>query len=723
MAAETVTFDSSFDSEHREDEIDRMVGDVLEDSFEEIPEASDEFWKPVITTDTTMHRTENVDIPNGLSLDSESDDVRQSEYPLPVNYMVDNNCSCFDEGIQSLRRSRSEDILSKNQEDNQITHFETYPMHQNFVTTPDKKSDLSDSLQSVDENVHNGNFLLGDKGFKSFFDEFDKKLDCLETKHTAIDDSFSGIQSILMEFENFVTFIENQYEKYETPETCTRAAGPSANVTIEIEDTETDSDKFQEDRASNIEENQNVSELDCVKVDIGKDNLDKNEEENDLDKCDNTVDKESISTQNDNVETCEEKTEETDIETNSNKENEDNNTEQIDEVEKNEGDEDKQNEAETVEGDEYLLGPECQDDTKCNLAVDMRSFMMCLNSALQEMFSRFQEFVNEVGETVHLGALATQHSQRMDSWASHVQRLYNSLKTDHNNMQEYIDQKEKDWIKARTQLHSELEMQGRQINEVISALKQQDDIRRKSERILNKRVGDRLLLKSELGKTLDKLDNSLVDILQKRRCDQEHAMALDFSRQLKIAELKMILLKQQSYIQKLELQNKELDGVLRGVLFDPDTEQFGGNYFVGNPGERGEGFNTMTDILHCDKANYFPGKSTDAEMVGAQTFDIGTKPQRLSAEREVVFDPKMLKYMCQETLAAINSDISEIGSGEKVIQQCDPDVVEVLDSEVIDTNNSGDEVPTKVTIIKPESTEDIPDPVLDINGNINLSLI
>ncbi|XP_033753285.1 uncharacterized protein LOC117336760 [Pecten maximus] len=131
----------------------------------------------------------------------------------------------------------------------------------------------------------------------------------------------------------------------------------------------------------------------------------------------------------------------------------------------------------------------------------------------------------------------------------------------------------------------------------------------------------------------------------------------------------------------------------------------------------------MADILHCDNASYLPGKSTDPDMVGSQTFDIGSKAQRLSAEREVIFDPKMLKYMCQETLAAINSDIAEIGSGEKVKHGHDPEIIQVLDGEARDLNNSGDEIASKAIVTKVEPTETVTDPVLDINGNINLSLI
>ncbi|XP_060085086.1 uncharacterized protein LOC132564450 [Ylistrum balloti] len=730
MAAEKANFDSSFNNDHREDDIDRMVGDVLEDSFEEIPEATDEFWKPVISADRNMNRQQHVDVTKSPMYLETENIGKQSEYPLPAHSVIDNNCSCLDEGVPLIHRSKSEDILCKNQFDQQAAYYESYPMQQNYVTMPNKKSNLSDSLPSsnlsdslpsIEGKEPSDRFLLGDKGFKSFFDEYDKKLDCLEIKHTAIDDSFSGMQSILMEFENFVSFIENQYERLETNDT--RAVDPNDDAITatgnEDKDVESDIDEDVDTKdIDNKDQEQATIEKD---IDVQVDKSEPGHDREELDKCvDTTITTDTtkhMSVENDDK-AIEEKEKSNDDE-HLNKENEERLNENCSEVEKQhskEDDEDKQ--SEKGECDPLL---EESDDTRCNLAVDMRSFLMCLNSALQEMFSRFQDFVNEVGETVHLGALATQHSQRMDSWASHLQRLYNSLKTDHNNMQEYIEQKEKDWVKIRSQLHAELETQSHQIQEVITALKQHEDIRRKGERLLSKRVGDRLLRKSELCKSLDKLDNNLVDILQKRRCDQEHAMALDFSRQLKIAELKMVLVRQQSYIQRLELQNKELDGVLRGVLFDPDTEQFSGNYFARNPSQTGESFNTMTDILHCDNASYLPGKSTDPDIVGSQTFDIGPKPQRLSAEMEMVFDPKMLKYMCQETLAAINSDMAEIGSGEKVKQGCDPEMIQAIEVEAKDINNSRTEKePTKA---KTEPTEHSPEPVLDLNGNINLSLI
>ncbi|XP_021364669.1 uncharacterized protein LOC110457642 [Mizuhopecten yessoensis] len=726
MAAETIDFDSSFDSEHREDGIDRMIGDVLEDSFEEIPEATDEFWKPVISVEANMSRQQPVEITESASpLDSVSEKVEkhhaarsQDEYPLPVRSIIDNNCTYFDEGVQFLRRSKSEDILCKNQTDHQPAYYESYPipMQQNYVTTPDKISNLSDSLSSVEGTRPSDNFLLGDKGFKSFFDEYDKKLDYLEVKHTAIDDSFNDMQSILMEFENFVSFIEHQYIESIEP-----AEKKSDDPSDDVADAG-NKDKKAEDDTDQCADTPEICEEDRIEEDPGG-QIDKCEsgedlKENDINKSVDITDNENISAENHDE--ISEENEENVPDKNTDRQTEERLQKKFDEEEKELCNGDNKNEQnEKSKCEMHVQRNDCQDDpTKCDLAMDMRSFLMCLNSSLHEMFTRFQNFVTEVGETVHLGALATQHSQRMDSWASHVQRLYNSLKTDHNNMQEYIELREKDWIKVRSQLQAELETQGHQIHEVITALKEHEDVRRKSERNLSKRVGERLLRKSERSKSLDKLDNNLVDILQKRRCDQEQAMALDFSRQLKITELKLILVRQQSYIQRLELQNKELDGVLRGVLFDPDTEQFSGNYFVRNPAQIGEGFNTMTDILHCDKANYLPGKSTDPDMVASQTFDIGPKTQRLSAEKEVMFDPKMLKYMCRETAAAINTDMDEIGSGEKVKQEC-----EMFEGEAGNLNNSRVEKTSQQTVTQAEPTELVSGPHLDVNGNINLSMI
>lgn len=90
----------------------------------------------------------------------------------------------------------------------------------------------------------------------------------------------------------------------------------------------------------------------------------------------------------------------------------------------------------------------------------------------------------------------------------------------------------------------------------------------------------------------------IVTLMLHQRCSIEKAMALDFSRQSKVKisvslslflslsyliwriyrylytfqinELKLLVLQQQSYIQKLELQNKEMDMVLQGLLFPAD---------------------------------------------------------------------------------------------------------------------------------------------------------
>lgn len=81
----------------------------------------------------------------------------------------------------------------------------------------------------------------------------------------------------------------------------------------------------------------------------------------------------------------------------------------------------------------------------------------------------------------------------------------------------------------------------------------------------------------------------------------------------------------------------------------------------------------------------------------------------------------MLKYMCQETLAGLNADTPERGSGEKVEQGCDPDVMNIYEgvgeNEVGDHNNSRNE------LTKTESTEYSAELNFDQHGKIDLSLI
>lgn len=400
MAADIIDFDSSFESERREESLNRMIGDVLADSFEEIPEANDEFWKPV----NSEAAKQSVNMADSRSSPKSTDRKKTQhtdEYPLPVYSVIDNNCCCFDEGINILRRSRSEDVLTKCHIDDRHAYYE--PANQNMAS-PERRtchSAFSDSLSSVDGNEARERYFLDDKGFKSFFEEYDKKLDLLENRHNAVDDSFSNMQSILIEFEAFVNFIENRDETTSGKNEDSvegEMTKPSTSVTDDSdENLLTDNDKCADSQQEQCRPSSvtGADLEDDANPHKSRSDSSQEKEEHDDDKCVGTpvfIDQKP----SDGIEDGESG----DI----NQGQDENGNDMGKSADSNENGDEETADGEKKEGDSVenaeegkKSGEETEESEKVDANHNLRSFLMCLHATLHDTFSRFQNFVAEVG--------------------------------------------------------------------------------------------------------------------------------------------------------------------------------------------------------------------------------------------------------------------------------------------------------------------------------------
>ncbi|XP_062581188.1 uncharacterized protein LOC134242997 [Saccostrea cucullata] len=302
---------------------------------------------------------------------------------------------------------------------------------------------------------------------------------------------------------------------------------------------------------------------------------------------------------------------------------------EVDKEEENVGDvneKDQKTDKDTSDDSETGNLTECKDN---------KNILKDLLVLLGELQSRFEHFTSDIGDLVHLGALSAQHALRVEQYARIVQGTYGKLRADNEKIHEYLQDKEASWVQTQTQLHNEIVRQTEEIQVLMTELTKsssQNRIRHQmQDRHLNK-------VKKDVHSTED-----IVDLMLHQRCSIEKAMALDFSRQSKINEQKLVVLQQQRYIQKLELQLKDMDLVLRGLLFSADEPQEPPKDFQ-NISPLKNPISMISDVLFCDQAQYLVDKSTDSSLVSEQVFQIGDST-RNETQSEGVFDPQSLSYV------------------------------------------------------------------------------
>ncbi|XP_078332338.1 uncharacterized protein LOC144625427 isoform X2 [Crassostrea virginica] len=267
-----------------------------------------------------------------------------------------------------------------------------------------------------------------------------------------------------------------------------------------------------------------------------------------------------------------------------------------------------------------------------------KGYLKDLIGLLMELEKRFEHFTAEIGDLVQLGALSAKHATRIEQYAKCVQNTYLTMKADNENMQEYLQNKEIDWVQTQFQLHNEIVRQTEEIQALMTELSK-SSLKNK----IRNNMQDRHL---NIVKKTPHTTEDIVTLMLHQRCSIEKAMALDFSRQSKINELKLLVLQQQGYIQKLELQNKEMDMVLQGLLFPADEPKEPPKEYQ-NICPLTDSLSLVSDVLSCDQAQYMMDKSTDCSLVSEQVFQIGESSRAVS-NSEAVFDPQRLSYVRRE---------------------------------------------------------------------------
>ncbi|XP_061176610.1 uncharacterized protein LOC133185427 [Saccostrea echinata] len=333
--------------------------------------------------------------------------------------------------------------------------------------------------------------------------------------------------------------------------------------------------------------------------------------------------------------------------------------------------------------------------TECQ---DNKVILKDLLALLGELESRFEHFTSDIGDLVQLGALSAKHAMRLEQYAKIVQSTYVNLRADNEKIHEYLQDKEANWVQTQAQLHNEIVRQTEEIQTLMTELSKSS-----SQNRIRNQMQDRHLnkVKKDVHSTED-----IVDLMLHQRCSIEKAMAQDFSRQSKIHELKLLVLQQQSYVQKLELQNKEMDLVLRGLLFSTDEPQEPPKDFQ-NISPLKNPISMISDVLFCDQAQYLVDKSTDSSLVSEQVFQIGDST-RSETQSEAVFDPQRLSYVRnkireQEIPESRPVLARDLGSGESkglddINVEHDARVEESINVQILDDPASFEEFRSAVEI-------------------------
>ncbi|CAC5416956.1 unnamed protein product [Mytilus coruscus] len=293
----------------------------------------------------------------------------------------------------------------------------------------------------------------------------------------------------------------------------------------------------------------------------------------------------------------------------------------------------------------------------------MQEKVLMVTEILQVLHDRFEKFICEVSEIVHLGALSVRHAQRVDQWGAEVQKTYQKIYADHQKMKAYLEERETNWVETREQYQAEIVRQGQQITNILQRLHIYNDIPAETPRRHN-----------DKHKTADVVNS----VLMKRRCQEEQAMSLDFARQAKISELKLLIIQQQGYIQRLQLKNAELNSIIRDVLHAKPYPEEASETDNSNT-EEVERLQNVADVLSCDMAGYLPNKSVDSDIVSRQVFNIGST-KACYGQKCVpptvypVFDPHKLSYICLDAISTqknVNSGGYEGGDKSNVKDQCE----------------------------------------------------
>ncbi|KAL4225385.1 hypothetical protein ACF0H5_016074 [Mactra antiquata] len=368
------------------------------------------------------------------------------------------------------------------------------------------------------------------------------------------------------------------------------------------------------------------------------------------------------------------------------------------------------------------------------------------HTLLLDMFIDFQhkirQFAEDLNGVLNCSEAAIRHARVVQEWATSVQIMFEQIKEERHKILNYIDERERSMLVVKEQFIAELEEQGRQLQQLVSDMMSCRDLKEEGEQYCKK------VDASHKRSTVERI----VDMLLKKRLEEDRSIILGLSRQSKISEMKLFIIHQQSCIQQLQEQNRELRAIIEGLMGPDDTEdedltdsqQSGTPASVSTPDrcpiretldQRDEGtsyVSQVSQVLYCDRGEYLPGTSTDGDLATVQAYGIGKPNEDVETGSNIVFDPLSVDYVreqCQhaeETERQAHATLSDQGELTKG-QSTQKDEIETLTDQLEDievsnkaTNTADQRYIDDITkdFVNPQETSNDGNDDDDIDGEV-----
>ncbi|XP_060564486.1 uncharacterized protein LOC132723736 isoform X2 [Ruditapes philippinarum] len=280
-----------------------------------------------------------------------------------------------------------------------------------------------------------------------------------------------------------------------------------------------------------------------------------------------------------------------------------------------------------------------------------------------DLFVEFQHkirnFAEDLNGVLNCSEAAIRHARVVQEWATSVQLMFEQLKEERQKIVEYIDERERNMLVIKEQFIAELDDQGKTLKQLVEDMMSHNELQKEGEEYCK--------TKDTSGKrtTVEKI----VDLLLKRRLEEDRSIILNLNKQSKISEMKLFIIHQQSCIQQLQEQNKELRAIIEGLMGPDDVEEENpcDSDQSGTPAsvtsqdqcllrqtlgkQNSPSLSLVSDVLYCDRGEYLPGNSTDGDVATVQAYGIGRDCYEVSSGEDIVFDPLSVSYVrdqCQQ---------------------------------------------------------------------------
>ncbi|XP_045176432.2 uncharacterized protein LOC123536970 isoform X2 [Mercenaria mercenaria] len=307
-----------------------------------------------------------------------------------------------------------------------------------------------------------------------------------------------------------------------------------------------------------------------------------------------------------------------------------------------------------------------------------------------DLFVEFQHkirnFAEDLNGVLNCSEAAIRHARVVQEWATSVQLMFEQLKEERHKILNYIDERERNMMVIKEQFVAELEEQGKTLKQLVEEMMSHHELQKEGEEYC-KTKGDSASKRSTVEK--------IVDLLLKRRLEEDKSIILNLNKQSKISEMKLFIIHQQSCIQQLQEQNKELRAIIEGLMGPDeieeenpcDSDQSGTPASVSSQEQcllrqtlekqDSPSISLVSDVLYCDRGEYLPGGSTDGDVATVQAYGIGRDADEVNTSEEIVFDPLSVNYVreqCQlaeETERQAHLTVQKDENVQPVTDSCD----------------------------------------------------